>query len=171
LTDAADNFAIQEKGGWDPLSGVMSREWNGQVLSATLNNLYQGLGGVRSQDQLTSSFHSAIKAENYIGKRFLDHYSTLTNDPSAGYFFDGLPYSIDPRAYKTFYIPGDVTNPIWSNYPSWTDDAKTTTATFTRTGGDITIDTKNTWSTFAIGDLGPKGSANDIRNIQIGEIP
>lgn len=171
LTDAADNFAIQEKGGWDPLSGVMSREWNGQVLSATLNNLYQGLGGVRSQDQLTSSFHSAIKAENYIGKRFLDHYSTLTNDPSAGYFFDGLPYSIDPRAYKTFYIPGDVTNPIWSNYPSWTDDAKTTTATFTRTGGDITIDTKNTWSTFAIGDFGAKGSANGIRNIQIGKIP
>lgn len=171
LTNATDNFAIQERGGWDPLSGVMSREWNGQVLSATLNNLYVGLGGVRTQDQLANSYHSAIKAENYIGRRFLDHYSTLTNDPSAGYFFDGLPYAIDPRAYKTFFIPGDVTNPIWSNYPSYTDDATTNTAILARSNGDITVDTKNTWSTTAIGDFGAKGSANQIRTIQIGKIP
>src|SRR5690606_22561565 len=62
---AADEmFAIAEKPGWDPLSGVMSREWNGQVLSATLNNLYLGLGGVKSEVQLGASFKSSIKPAN-----------------------------------------------------------------------------------------------------------
>jgi len=171
IKTADDMFAIAEKPGWDPLSGVMSREWNGQVLSATLNNLYLGLGGVKSEVQLGASFKSSIKPANYAGKRMLEHYSQKTNDPSAGFFFDGLPFSIDPRAYKTFFIPGDVTNPIFSNFPSYTDDAKTTTATMKRSGGDITVDTKNTWSTTAIGDFGAKGSANGIRSVQVGKIP
>ncbi|SKB43978.1 Susd and RagB outer membrane lipoprotein [Sphingobacterium nematocida] len=175
LTSSNQIFQVAEKGGWDALTGVMSREWNGQILSATLNNLYSGLGGITSQSQLPSSFHSSIKAENYAGKRMLGHYSTLTNDPSAGYFFDGLPYAIDPRAYKTFYIPGDVTNPIWSNYPSWTTDAQTTTVTFAASAGynttAISADTKNTWSTLNIGDNGAKGTANGIRSVQIGKVP
>ncbi|MGO1519912.1 MAG: SusD/RagB family nutrient-binding outer membrane lipoprotein [Sphingobacterium sp.] len=171
IQDASEIFAIQEKPGWDPLSGVMSREWNGQILSATLNNLYLGLGGIKSVDQLSSQYHASVKPENYIGTRLLDHYSQKTNDPSAGYFFDGLPYSIDPRAYKTFFIPGDVNSPQFSNYPSYTDDAKITTVKMKSSSGDIEFDTKNTWSTMAIGDFGPKGSANEIRSIQIGKIP
>ncbi len=172
IKTADDMFFIQEKPGWDPLSGVMSREWNGQVLSATLNNLYVGLGGVKTENQLASSFHSSIKPANYIGKRLLKHYSTLTNDPAAGYFFDGLPNTIDPRAYKTFYIPGDVTSSTWSNYPSWTDDAKITKVKMPVAPGDtLFLDTKNTWSTTAIGDFGAKGTANGIRSVQVGKIP
>lgn len=171
IKNASEMFAIQEKPGWDPLSGVMSREWNGQVLSATLNNLYLGLGGIKSQDQLAASFHSAIKPANYVGKRMLEHYSVKTNDPSAGYFFDGLPNTIDPRAYKTFYIPGDVSSSTWSNYPSWTNDAKETEVTMKRASGDIKLNTKNTWSTTAIGDFGALGTANGIRTVQIGKIP
>ena len=175
IVDANQTFKIAEKGGWDALTGVMSREWNGQILSTTLNNLYLGLGGIQSSQQLPSSFHSAIKTENYAGKRMLGHYSTLTNDPSAGYYFDGLPYAIDPRAYKTFYIPGDVTSNQWSNYPSWTNDAKETKVKFNPTTGFNTdtlfIDTKNTWSTLNIGQNGAKGTANAIRSVQIGKIP
>src|SRR5690606_22491949 len=174
IINADQTFKVAERPGWDALTGVMSREWNGQVLSATLNNLYLGLGGIKSEAQLASSFHSAIKPANYVGKRMLDHYSVKTNDPSAGYFFDGLPYSIDPRAYKTFYIPGDLNSPHWSNYPSWTEDAKTTEVTFGRDasqGGDIKLDVKNTWSTAAIGDFGSKGSKNGVRAVQIGKIP
>lgn len=170
-----ETFKVQEKSGWDPLTGVMSREWNGQVLSATLNNLYLGLGGVKSADQLTPSFHASIKPQNYIGKRLLGHYSVKTNDPSAGYYFDGLPYAIDPRAYKTFYIPGDISSPTWINYPSWTDDAKITEAKFNPISGfntdTIKVNVKNTWSTTTIGDFGAKGSANGIRSVQIGKIP
>lgn len=45
----------------------MSREWNSQLLSATLNNLYVGLGGVKSADQLGADKQTAIKDEDYIG--------------------------------------------------------------------------------------------------------
>lgn len=175
LINSDQTFQVQEKGGWDALTGVMSREWNGQILSTTLNNLYLGLGGIESKTLLPASFHSNVKAENYAGKRMLGHYSTLTNDPSAGYYFDGLPHSIDPRAYKTFYIPGDVTNSIWSNYPSWTSDASTTTVSFAASSGyntaAISADVKNTWSTLNIGDNGAKGTANGIRAVQIGKVP
>lgn len=171
IQNASDMFAIQEKPGWDPLSGVMSREWNGQVLSATLNNIYLGLGGIKSTDQLANSYHSSIKPENYAGLRLLNHYSQKTNDPSAGYFFDGLPYAIDPRAYKTFFIPGDLTSAQFSNFPSYTDDAKITKVKMKSSSGDIELDTKDTWSTMAPGDFGAKGSANEIRSIQIGKIP
>ena len=169
---AEDMFAIQEKPGWDPLSGVMSREWNGQVLSATLNNLYVGLGGVKSEVQLGAAFQSSIKPANYAGKRFVDHFSLKTNDPMAGYFFDGMPNSIDPRAYKTFYIPGDTLSAQFSNYPSWTKDAKITKVALKRaTGGNIQLDVAKTWSAQAPGDFGAKGTANEIRTIQIGKIP
>lgn len=39
-----DAFQVQEKDGWSDLSGVMSRSWDTQPLSATLNNLFVGLG-------------------------------------------------------------------------------------------------------------------------------
>src|SRR5690606_268000 len=66
ITAAADIFQVQEKGGWDPLSGVMSREWNQQQLSATLNNLYIGLGGITSAQQLDDSLHLHIKPAGYM---------------------------------------------------------------------------------------------------------
>lgn len=180
ITDIDHIFQVQEKGGWDDLSGVMSREWNGQVLSATLNNLYLGLGGITSEEQLPDSLHNYIKPKNYIGKRLLDHYSVKTNDPLAGFFFDGLPYSIDPRAYETFYIPGDFkrTNKrgktIWSNYPSYSDQPSITKVKLNKNGTsdkDVELDTKFTWSTMANGDFGNKGTANTIRGTQIGKIP
>ncbi len=171
IKNAEDMFDVAERPGWDPLSGVMSREWNGQVLSATLNNLYVGLGGIKSANQLAATFAPKIKPANYAGLRLLEHFSQKTNDPMAGYFFDGLPNTIDPRAYKTFYIPGDVNSPQFSLYPSWTDDAKITKVKLKRTAGDIELDVKNTWSAQAIGDFGAKGSANEIRTIQVGKIP
>lgn len=180
ITNADHTFQVQEKGGWDDLSGVMSREWNGQVLSATLNNLYLGLGGITSENQLPDSLHSYIKAENYMGKRFLDHFSIKTNDPSAGYFFDGLPHSIDPRAYETFYIPGDFKRinkkgrTIWSNYPSYAEEPSITKVKLAKNGAsnkEVEIDTKFTWSAIANGDFGAKGTSNPIVNTQVGKLP
>lgn len=166
-------FKVTERPGWDDLSGVMSREWNGQVLSATLNNLFIGLGGVKSEDQLADSLHSYIKPADYIGKRYLAHMSMMTNDPSAGYILDGLPHAIDPRAFKTFFIPGDFNSPKWSNYPSYADDPKITKVTLGEREGQNKkeIDTKFTWSTFANGDFGAKGTSNGMRSIQVGKIP
>lgn len=44
IANNSDNFTVAERPGWDELTGVMTREWNSQQLSATLNNLMIGLG-------------------------------------------------------------------------------------------------------------------------------
>ncbi len=171
ISTSADNFSIAEKPGWDALTGVMSREWNPQLLSATLNNLYIGLGGINSTSQLPASQASAIRADNYIGVKYSEQFTTLTNDPSAGYWLDGLPNKIDPRAYKTFYIPGDFSSPIYSYYPSYTNDATTNSGTLTfANNSTTTINTVNTWNAFTIGNWGVKGQRNGLRGL-IGRAP
>ena len=165
LKDYADTFQVQEKPGWDDLTGVMSREWNEQIMSVTLNNLYVGLGGVKSTDQLATSFHASVKPADYIGLKFADHFSMKTNEPAAGYWLDGLPNSIDPRAYKAFNIPGDFGNPNFSGYPSWDNDSETTANTLVNNSGAVvkTIEAKNTWNAYAAGDWGAMDSKNNVR--------
>jgi hypothetical protein len=119
ITSMDEAFQVQEKDGYSPLTGVMSRTWNWQSLSTTLENMFIGLGGIPSADQLNASLASHIKPANYAGLLLTDHFSTKTNDPYAGYFLDGLPYSIDPRAYKAFPIPGDFTNPATAKVGNW----------------------------------------------------
>lgn len=164
ITTADDIFKVAEKPGWDALTGVMSREWNGQHLSATLNNLYIGLGGINSADVLPADMHSAIKPANYMGLKLDDHMSTMTNDPSAGFWFDGLYEVIDPRAYKAFNIPGDFDNPNFSFYPSWTNDARTVERNLIDDAGDVvkTIDGTNTWNAAPLGNWGTKSAKNQV---------
>lgn len=165
LTNATDTFQVQERPGWDDLTGVMSREWNAQILSVTLNNLYIGLGGVKSTDQLAASFHANVKPADYIGQKYADHFTMKTNEPAAGYWLDGLPNMIDPRAYKAFIIPGDLGNANFSGYPSWDTSAETTTADLLSTTNAVvkTIDGKNTWNAFAVGNWGTMASTNQVR--------
>lgn len=163
ISSSDQNFKVAEKTGWDALTGVMSREWNSQLLSATLNNMYVGLGGVKTADQLGADKQSAIKDEDYIGVKYDEQFSSKTNDPSAGYWFDGLPNKIDPRAYKTFFIPGDFNNPIYSLYPTYTSDAKTNFGELTFANGTKkTISTVNTWNGLSSGDWGVKGQKNGL---------
>ncbi|GEN69817.1 SusD/RagB family nutrient-binding outer membrane lipoprotein [Chryseobacterium rhizosphaerae] len=166
IATSTDNFTVAEKTGWDPLSGVMSREWNSQILSATLNNMYIGLGGINSTDQLPSAQHTAVKAPDYVGIKYDQQFTTMTNDPSAGYWLDGLPNKIDPRAYKTFYIPGDLTSPVYSLYPTYTNQATTNYGDLTfADNSKITINTVNTWNAYTIGNWGVKGQRNALRNV------
>lgn len=163
LTDG-DIFKVTEKPGWDNLSGVMSREWNAQTLSSTLNNLYLGLGGIKSEDQLDDKFESKIKPAGYIGLQWKDHLTTMTNDPSAGYWMDGLPNVIDPRAYKAFPIPGDFDNPDFSFFPSWTNDARTVKRDLLDDDGEtiLEFDGTYTWNAASFGNWGPKSAKNQI---------
>jgi len=165
-----ENFAVVEQDGWDGLTGVMSRSWNEQILSETLNNMFIGLGGIKSEDQQRIGrpegeddvVISRIKPENYIGLKFTDQYPKYTNDPYVGYFLDGLPYSIDPRAYKMFYMPGDFSN---ANFPtSWfltTDDQLLRKMRFPDKS-EVVVDTKYTWSTYPGGNWDTASSLNDI---------
>lgn len=173
ITDNADMFQVAERGGWDALSGVMSREWNPQFLSATLNNTYIGLGGIKSADQVGPEMQSYIKPANWMGLKFDDHFSSKTNDPSAGYWFDGLYYTIDPRAYKNFIIPGDFSNPNFSGYPSWSNDAENTVRSLLNTDGTVlkTVDAKYTWNPSINGDWGTKASKNQLVTYYEGTVP
>lgn len=50
-------------------------------------------------------------------------YEDCTDSPTQGYFFDGLPSKLDPRALAYFSIPGDYDNRIetgYCNFPSIT---------------------------------------------------
>ena len=94
------------------------------ILVATLNNIFIGLGGVKSETLVSDAFKAYVKPADYIGLKFEDHFSAKTNDPSAGYWLDGLPEIIDPRAYKSFIIPGDFENPDFSFFPTRRPDLK-----------------------------------------------
>lgn len=166
ISTAAENFKVAERPGWDPLTGVMSREWNLQWLSVTYNNIAIGLGGISSTEQVGEKLKPSVKAEDYIGMYYPDQFATKTNDPSAGYWLDGLPNKIDPRAYKTFYIPGDFENPVFSNYPSYTSDAKNVNGTLKKPDGTvIPVDVTYTWNAFTGGNWGPKAALNQLRGI------
>lgn len=166
ITSMDHTYQVQEKGGWDALTGVMTREWNYFQLPATYSNLVKNLGGIRTQDQVSAEKHPFIKEPDEMGLRLLDHFTTLTNDPSAGYWLDGLPYTIDPRAYKTYVIPGDYTNADFNSYPSWDQTARTTERNLLGANSAIvkTLDAKFTWNGPANGDWGQKGTRNQIRS-------
>lgn len=157
-------FSVTEKPGWDPLTGVMSREWNGQFLSPTLNNLYIGLGGIETDEILPARYHDYVKAENWMGILYEDHFATATSDPSAGFWFDGLQKEIDPRAYEAFAIPGDFENPSFSFYPSWTSDARNTVRNLVDANANVieTIDASFNWNASAYGNWGVKGAKNQL---------
>ena len=173
ITDWSEAFQVQEKPGWDDLTGVMSREWNPQFLSPTLNNLWIGLGGIKSADQLGAAFAPFVKPAGYIGMKFDNHFSTMTNDPSAGYWLDGLPNTIDPRAYKAFILPGDFSNPNFNSYPSWTTSAKTTVRNLVDANGGVVkaIDAKYSWNPGINGDWGAKGTMNNVVYYYEGTVP
>lgn len=180
ISALAGNFEVQEKPGWDALTGVMSREWNMQYLSPTLNNLYVGLGGIESSTllkdyswlldatsgSLLSTVSNNIKDSDWLGVRYENHIATKTNNPVAGYWFDGLPNSIDPRAYALFPIPGDVSNPQFNYYPSWAQDQVTTTKRkLLKEDKETTlveIDGAYTWNAQSLGAWGDKGALNQV---------
>jgi hypothetical protein len=161
ITDAADMFSVTESHGWDALASVFRKEssWMGLPISATYNNLVFGLGSVKTADQLGASFQSAVKPADWMGQRFTAQFATKTNDPAAGYWFNGLPYSIDPRAYKVFSIPGNLTDP---NYPGIGDTFTATQRDLKDASGKVvkTLTSTSTWNAKADGNWGAKGSMN-----------
>ncbi|MDR6784646.1 hypothetical protein ABIE26_003292 [Pedobacter africanus] len=164
ITLQEQSFQVQEKDGWDALTGVMTRSWDTQPLSATLNNIFVGLGGVKSADQLGADFQSYIKPANWLGQKYPVQFSTKTNDPQAGYWFNGLPFTIDPRAYVLFSIPGDLTNP---RYPKQNTGYDTITERLLKNADGSTAKTVNakyTWNAKTDGDWGSKDPLNQLVN-------
>src|SRR5690606_23171371 len=92
------------------------------------------------------------------------HFTTMTNEPSAANWFDGIPNQIAPRAFQTFMIPGDVTNPNYSNSPSYTPEPQIVTRNPVNTARAVvqSIEAKYTRNATAIGDWGTKGATNQV---------
>jgi hypothetical protein len=164
IKDAADMFSVAERSNeYNPLASVFRREssWMGLPISATYNNLVVNLGSVKSVDQLGSDdLKAAVKPQNWMGQKYADQFPTKTNDPMAGFWLNGLPYSIDPRAYKIFSIPGNTTD---SNYPAIGDAFVKSTGLLKDASGTTvkTLNAKYTWNAKADGDWGAIVARNE----------
>ncbi|WP_127130620.1 SusD/RagB family nutrient-binding outer membrane lipoprotein [Pseudoflavitalea rhizosphaerae] len=162
ITTMDDVFQVQEKAdGYNALNGVMSREWNSQIMGATVENIFAGLGGVATTDLLPASFHSYIRTNNDAGLKLTDHFSTKTNEPLAGYFQDGIPATLDPRAMKAFPLAGDFDNLDFCRYGDWS----ITVRNLVNDNGAVvrSLDGKFTWNGWQSGDWGVYGSRNQLR--------
>lgn len=173
IKTADDNFWVQEKGGWSDLSGVMSRGWNAQLLSTTINNMYLGLGGVETSKLVADSLRQYIKPANYLGLKLENHYTKYSNNPSNGFWLDGLPNTIDPRAIKTFYIPGEYSNS--NNRYQYSASMRQHKQDLLDPANDTkvlkTIDAKFTWNGGrSIGAHGTPGALNKVES-NVGTTP
>jgi len=173
IASSGDDMRVFSGGGWNSYTNPQSRQWASHYMTATYRNLVLNLGGVTSMDQLPVEDQINIKAAGYIGLKFDDHYPQYTNDPSSGFFLDGLPNTIDPRSYKTYPIPGNLDDPQYCNYPTWSsnhtlserdliigeadNDANGET-------DDITIDCAFSYNANANGDWGEPGTKNQLRS-------
>jgi hypothetical protein len=167
LTDQSQIFQVQEGPDWNDLSGMFTRCWYQLPQAVTFNNLVVNLGSITSQAQIPTVISDPseqadaianIKPANYAGQYFPAQLTTKTNNPFSAYWLNGLPNSIDPRAYQIFYMPGNSSDP---SFPSGTCGAVTsiTTGAVKDANGDVvkTIDGKYTWNGTPDGNWGVKG--------------
>lgn len=167
LTESAQIFQVQEKPGWDDLSGMYSRCWYQLPEAVTFNNLVVNLGSVKSQDQIPTVISDPagrtaaianIKPADYAGQYYPTQLTTKTNNPFSAYWLDGLPNSIDPRAYQIFYMPGNSSDPSFPSGTCGAVTANTTGKIKDMNGATIkTIDAKYTWNPTPDGNWGVKG--------------
>ncbi|HEV2479996.1 MAG TPA: SusD/RagB family nutrient-binding outer membrane lipoprotein [Puia sp.] len=179
ITSNSANFGVKEAAGWNSLSGVYTRCWYLAPESVALNNLMVNLGGVTTASQLPSvvsdptSLTTAlgkVKAANYIGQYLPVQFTTMTNNPYSAYYMDGMPATIDPRAFQMFYIPGNSSSPT---FPSGTCGAIDggTTDSFRNIDGTAlkAFNAAFTWNPMPDGNWGAKGGVvntlNSIVNI------
>ena len=174
ITTADGTFRVHEYDGWSDWSGVMSRSWNRQTVSATMANLTTNFGGTSSVDALAkvvkstttdkdgnevaNRYASYLKdASNYLGLKLDQHWEAYTDNPTKQLFFDGLPTKIDPRALVYYFIPGDYTNRKQTGYVSYFTDAKAPQVQKCWKKGDeaqtamATIDATFTWNGLTAG--------------------
>lgn len=153
IATQTDIASVQEKDGWNDLTGVMSRPWNGQAMSVTFKNLAVGLGGI--EFPLPDSLKSHLKNPyEYQGLYLNLHFPLNTNDPDAGFYFDGIPQYVDPRAPKLFSVVGWNDGVVYSDYIGAASDVKPVGLKNPNdnTQNLLTINPKYTWGTWVAGE-------------------
>lgn len=168
ITNLAHIASVQEVDGWNELAGVMSRSWNYQPVSSTINNMMIGLGGIKFQVPELIQDKVVLKdAKQYMGLYFPDHLTTKTNSPGAGYFFDDLPEIIDPRATVLYHIPGYDDGEHYFPNVNLADSARLVDIDYYKNPGDYkepqyvtTLTTKYTWNTWVAGNWDYKSTVS-----------
>ena len=165
LTDQSQIFQVQEGPDWNDLSGMYTRGWYQLPEAVTFNNLVVNLGSITSAAQIPSiisdpSSQSAaianIKPATYAGEYYPVQLTTKTNNPFAPYWLNGLPNTIDPRAYQIYYMPGNSSDKSFPTRGYVTDN--TTGYVNALDGSKIkTIDAAFTWNPTPDGNWGTKG--------------
>ena len=172
----ADKAALEEgraaaQPDWNDLSGMYTRCWYQLPESVTLNNLVVNLGSVTSQAQIPSVIADPteqaaaianIKPADYAGQYYPVQLTTKTNNPFSAYWLDGLPNTIDPRAYQIFYTPGNSSDPSYPNGTCGAVNSNTVGYVKDISGNNIkNIDAKFTWNGTPDGNWGTKGGVVD----------
>jgi len=167
LTDQSQTFQVKEGPDWNDLSGMYTRCWYQLPEAVTFNNLVVNLGSIKSEDQIPSVITDPsgkaaaianIKPADYAGQHYPVQLTTKTNNPFSAYWLDGLPNSIDPRAYQIFYMPGNSSDPSFPSGTCGAVTAKTTGAVKDVNNSVVkTIDAKYTWNPTPDGNWGVKG--------------
>ena len=77
-----------------------------------------------------------------------------TNDPCAGFYFDGIPQYVDPRAPKLFSVVGWDDGVVYSDYIGAASEVKPVHLKnpADNTQNMLTIDPKYTWGTWVAGE-------------------
>lgn len=153
ISTMTDIASVQEKDGWSDLTSVMSRTWNGQPMSVTFKNLAVGLGGMEFPlpDSLKSHYKDPY---TYMGLYLNQHFPLNTNDPCAGFYFDGIPQYVDPRAPKLFNVVGWNDGVVYSDFIGSANDVKPVTLynPNNNTQPMLTLNPKYTWGTWVAGE-------------------
>ncbi len=187
ITDNSAAFGVKEAAGYNNLSGVYTRCWYLAPVSVTLSNLMTNLGGVTSASQLPaqvtdpaklSTALSKVKTADYVGQYLPVQFTTKTNNPYAPYYFDGMPNTIDPRAFQVFYIPGNSASPVFPSGSCGAIDANTVDTFRNLDGSKLkAFDAAFTWNPVPDGNWGEKGGVlnklNPMVNIGVsnGKVP
>lgn len=148
-----DIAGVQERDGWNDLTGVMSRTWNAQAMSVTFKNLVVGLGD--TEFPLPDSLKSHLKdPHTYLGLYLNKHFPLNTNDPCAGFYFDGIPQYIDPRAPKLFSVVGWDDGVVYSDYIGAASEVTPVSLMDPNNNAKpmLTLNPKYTWDTWVAGE-------------------
>lgn len=159
ISSLAEIASVQERDGWNDLTSVMSRTWNAQPMSVTFKNLVVGLGG--QEFPLPDSLKSHLKDPHaYMGLYLNRHFPLTTNDPCAGFYFDGIPQYVDPRAPKLFSVVGWNDGVVYSDFIGSAADVVPVSLLDPNdnTKPLLTINPKYTWGTWVAGEWDVKGS-------------
>ena len=162
ITTMADISKVKEYNQWNAWAGIYSRSWNIISLPSTMSNILVGLGGVSVADQ-RPDLAQYTKPMNYLGMQFADHYADKTDNPTKGYWMDGIPENLDPRALRIYCIPGDKAADNFRDYGS--SDIKNTTQPLNDADGEKILDLQGqfTWNYYPAGSRGawsPKFAKN-----------